>query len=139
VLLALDEEVHLGAKGGARLGFVEVGEKRIVFAVVDAASVKTFGEDAGEGRFPDAQRAFNGDEAGRLWAALGNQRALGGRGVVARHRWKRPDGKGRCADYNRVALAWSREQVCFAMGCARLAALRNLAAQRAPSGANTAG
>src|SRR6266436_5812114 len=70
-LLALDEEVHLGAKGGAGLGFVKVGEKRIVLAIVDATGVEAFGEDAGEGGFADAERAFNNDEAGRLgWAHL---------------------------------------------------------------------
>src|SRR6202171_879874 len=39
-LLALDEEVHLGAKGGAGFCFIEVGEEGIVLAIVDAAGVR---------------------------------------------------------------------------------------------------
>ncbi len=86
-LLALDEEVHLSAKSGARLGFVKVGEEGIVFAIVDAAGVETFGEDAGEGGFADAKRAFNDDEAGRLGSALRSASAFGGGRVVAGHRF----------------------------------------------------
>ena len=86
-LLALDEEVHLGTKSGARLGFVEVGEERVVFAIVNAASVEALGEDAGESGFADAQRAFNDDKAGRLGSALRSASALGGGGVVAGHRF----------------------------------------------------
>jgi hypothetical protein len=86
-LLALDEEVHLGAKSGARLGFVKVGEKGIVLAIVDAAGVEAFGKDAGEGGFADAERAFNNDEAGRLGSALRSASAFGGGRVVAGHRF----------------------------------------------------
>ena len=85
-LLALHEEVHLSAQGGAGFGFVEVGEKGIVFAIVNAAGVEALGEDAGEGAFADAQRAFNDDEAGRLGAALRKASALGTGRIVARHR-----------------------------------------------------
>src|SRR5689334_5257051 len=90
VLLALDEKVHLGAKGSAGFGFVEVGEEGIVFAVEDSASVEALGEDARKGALTNAQRPFDGDEAGRLRAALWNERALGCRGVVARHSWTCP-------------------------------------------------
>ena len=86
-LLALDEEVHLGAKSRAGLGFVEVGQEGIVLAVVDAAGVEAFGEDAGEGGFADAKRAFNDDKTGRLGTALRNASAFGGGGVVAGHRF----------------------------------------------------
>ncbi|HEY6926382.1 MAG TPA: hypothetical protein VI653_23055, partial [Steroidobacteraceae bacterium] len=86
MLLPLDEEVHLGAKGGAGLGVVEVGEEGIVFAIVNAAGVEALGENAGQGAFADTQGAFDDDEAGRLRAALWNASALGGGGVVARHR-----------------------------------------------------
>jgi len=86
-LLALDEEVHLGAKSGARLGFVKVSKEGIVFAIVDAAGVEAFSKDAGESGFADAQRAFNYDEAGRLGSALRSASAFGGGRVVAGHRF----------------------------------------------------
>jgi len=86
-LLALDEEVHLRAKSAAWLGFVEIGEEGIVFAIVDAAGVEAFGKDAGESGFADAQGAFNDHEAGRLETALRNASALGCGGIVARHRF----------------------------------------------------
>jgi hypothetical protein len=89
--LPLDEEVHLGTQGGAELGFVEIGEEGIVFAIVDAAGVETLGEDAGESAFAHAQGAFNDDETGRLGAALRDASALGARGVVARHRRRTPN------------------------------------------------
>jgi hypothetical protein len=84
-LLALDKEVHLGAEGGAGLGVVEVGEEGIVLAIVDAAGVEAFGEDAREGGFADTERAFNNDETGRLGTALRGASALGGGRVVAGH------------------------------------------------------
>ncbi len=86
-LLALNEEVHLSAKSGAGLGFVEVGEEGIVLAVVDAAGMEAFGKDAGEGGFADAERAFNNNEAGRLGSALRSASAFGGGRVVAGHRF----------------------------------------------------
>src|SRR5712692_7000215 len=86
-LLALDEEVHLCAQGGAGPGVVEIGEEGIVLAIVDAAGVEAFGEDAGESGFADAQRAFNDDEAGRLRTTLRNASALGAGGFVAGHRF----------------------------------------------------
>ena len=103
-LLALDEEVHLRTESGAGLGVVKVGEKGIVLAIVDAASVEAFGEDAGEGGFADAQRAFNDDEAGRLGSALRSASAFGGGGVVAGHRfvWSLMSRDER-TDYSRVA------------------------------------
>ncbi len=87
-LLAFDKKVHLSAESGAGLGFVEIGEERIVFAIVDAAGVETFGEDAGKGGLADAQGAFNDDKAGRLGAALRGASALGGGRVVAGHRFE---------------------------------------------------
>jgi len=86
-LPALDEEVHLCAKGGAGLGVVEIGEEGIVLAIVDAAGMEALGEDAGESGFADAQRAFNNDEARRLRTALRKTSALGGGRVVAEHRF----------------------------------------------------
>jgi hypothetical protein len=86
-LPALDEEVHLGAKGGAGLGVVEIGEEGIVLAIVDAAGMEALGEDAGESGFADAQRALNNDEARRLRTALRKASALGGGRVVAGHRF----------------------------------------------------
>src|SRR5258707_14362563 len=46
-LLAVHQEVHLRAQGGAGLFLVEVGEKRIVLAVVDAPRVQPLREDLG--------------------------------------------------------------------------------------------
>jgi len=86
-LLALDEEVHLGAKGGAGFCFIEVGEEGIVLAIVDTACMQALGEDAGKSGFADAQGAFNNNEAWKLWTALRNASALGGGGVVAGHRF----------------------------------------------------
>src|SRR6266567_7448369 len=89
-LLALDEEVHLGAEGGAGFCVVEIGEEGIVLAIIDAAGVEALSEDSGEGGFADAQRAFNDDETGKLRAALRNASALRGGGVVAGHLWMSP-------------------------------------------------
>jgi hypothetical protein len=83
--LAFDEEVHLGAKGGAGFGVVEVGEEGIVLAIVDSSGVEAFGKDAGQSGFADAERAFDDDEAGSLKSALRSASALGGGGVVAGH------------------------------------------------------
>jgi len=79
--------VHLSAKSGAGLGFVEVGEEGIVLAIVDAAGVEAFGKDACESRFANAEWTFNDDETGRLGTALWNASALGGGRVVAGHRF----------------------------------------------------
>jgi len=79
--------MHLGAKGGAGLGVVEVGEEGIVLAIIDAPGVEALGKDAGEGGFANAQRAFNDDEAGRLGSALRSASAFYGGGVVAGHRF----------------------------------------------------
>ena len=68
--LALDQEVHLGAESGAAFCSIEIGQKRIVFAIIDAPGMQTFSEDAGEGRFADAQRALDHDKARRLRTAL---------------------------------------------------------------------
>src|SRR5262249_49449615 len=85
-LLALQEKVHLRAKRGARFFVVKVGQKRIVFAVVNAAGMKTLGEDAGERGFADSERPFDGYETRSLRTPPGDGCALG-RGVV-RH-WRR--------------------------------------------------
>ncbi len=87
--LALHQEIHLRAQGGAGLFFVEVGEEGVVLAVVDAAGVQALGEDFGEGAFADAQRAFDDDEAGSLRSSLRGEGALGGGGFVGRHAWMR--------------------------------------------------
>ncbi len=79
--LALQQKVHLRAKGGAGFFLVKIGEKRIVFAIVNAAGVEAFGKDAGQRGFADAQRAFDGDETGSLRPPLGDKSALG-RGVL---------------------------------------------------------
>jgi hypothetical protein len=84
-LLAFHQEIHLGAQGSAWFLFIEIGEEWVVFAVVDAAGVKAFGEDFGESGFPDAERAFDDDEAGRLRATLWDRSTFGGGGVVGRH------------------------------------------------------
>src|SRR5262249_2053314 len=80
-LLALQQKVHLRAKGGAGFLLVKIGEEGIVFAIVNALGVQAFGQDAGQGGFADAERAFDGDEARSLWTPLGDRCALG-RGVV---------------------------------------------------------
>jgi len=84
-LLAFHQEIHLGAEGGAGFFFVEIGEERVVFAVVDAAGVKAFSEDFCEGGLADAKRALDDDEAGRLQATLWDGSAFRGGGVVGRH------------------------------------------------------
>ncbi len=89
-LLAFDQEIHLGAEGGAGFFLVEIGEEGIVFAVVNAAGVKTLGEDLSQSGFAYAKRAFNDDEAGRLRAALWNGSTLGCGGFVGRHFWSNP-------------------------------------------------
>lgn len=93
-LLALDEEIHLGAEGGAGLFLVKIAEKGIVLAIVDAAGVKTFGEDFGESRLANAKRAFNDDEAGRLWPTLGARSAFGCGRFVGRHLRENPRAPG---------------------------------------------
>ena len=79
-LLALQQKIYLGAKGGAGFFVVEIGKEGIVFAIVDTAGVEPFGEDASQGGFADAKRAFDGDEARSLGAPLGDGCAFG-RGV----------------------------------------------------------
>ena len=61
-LLALHQEIELGVKGGARLFVVEIGEKRIVFAIVNAPRVQTFRQNAGKGSLADPQRTFDHNE-----------------------------------------------------------------------------
>src|SRR6267143_1547352 len=81
--------------GEAWLGVVEIGEKGIVLAIVDAAGMEAFGEDLGESGFTHAQRAFDDDEAGSLRTSLRSASALGCGRVVGRHRWgRRPDRAG---------------------------------------------
>jgi len=62
--LAFDQEIHLGAEGGAGFFLVEIGEEGIVFTVVNAAGVKTLCEDLGKSGFAYAKRALNDNEAG---------------------------------------------------------------------------
>src|SRR5208282_126553 len=88
--LAFDEEIHLGAEGGAGLFFVEIGKEGIVFAVVDSPGVKTLRKDFGERGFADAKWTFDNDEAGGLRAALWNGSALGCGGFIGRHRFVGP-------------------------------------------------
>ena len=61
--LALHQEVHLGAESGAAFCSIEIGQKGIVFAIVDAPGMQTFSEDAGEGRFAHAQRTLDDDKS----------------------------------------------------------------------------
>ena len=82
--LALEEEVHLRVEAGAGFFLVEIGEEGIVFAIVDAASVKALRKDLGERGFADTERTFDDDEARRLRATLCGASALGG-GFVSRH------------------------------------------------------
>ena len=84
-LLALHEEIHLGAEGGAGLFLIEVGEEGIVFAVVDAAGVEALSQNFGEGGFADAERTFNHDEARCLRPPLRLRGAFGSGGIVGRH------------------------------------------------------
>src|SRR5262249_50017514 len=79
-LLALQQKVHLRAKRRAGFFLVKIGEEGIVFAVVDAAGVEAFGEDAGQRGFAYAEWTFDGDEARSLRARLGDGCAFG-RGV----------------------------------------------------------
>ncbi len=62
-LLTLHEEVELRVESRAVFSGIEVGEEGIVFAVVDAARMKAFSEDAGEGGLADAQGTFNDNKA----------------------------------------------------------------------------
>jgi len=78
--------VHLGAKSGARLGFVEVGEEGIVLAIVDATGVQAFGKDTGEGGFADAERAFDNNEA-RSWECAAECARVWRRKSRCRHRF----------------------------------------------------
>ena len=84
-LLAVHQEIHLSAQGGAGLLFVEVGEEGIVFAVVDAAGVQALGKDLGQRAFADAQGALDYDEARGLRSPGGDWRALSGGRFVRRH------------------------------------------------------
>ncbi len=86
-LLALDEEIHLGAESGTGLSFVKVGEEGIVLAIVNAAGVEAFSKDSGQSGFTDAKRALNDDKAGSLGTTLRDASALGGGRVVAGHRF----------------------------------------------------
>ena len=101
--LALDEEIHMRAESGTGLGFVEVGQERIVLAIVDAAGVQAFGKDFGKGGFADAERPFDDDEMGRLRTALRNASAPGCGGFVGGHSFSlpRPDRRN-ARNYSRV-------------------------------------
>src|SRR5260370_563698 len=84
-LLALHEEIHLGAQSRGGLFLVKVGEEGIVFAVVDAAGVQPLGKDLGQRAFAHAQRALDDDEAGRVRSPRGDGSALGGGRFGGRH------------------------------------------------------
>jgi len=79
-LLALQQKVHLRAQRRAGFFVVKIGEKGIVFAIVDAASVKAFSKDAGQRGFAYPKWAFDGNEARSLGTPLGDGCAFG-RGV----------------------------------------------------------
>src|SRR5262249_25101480 len=76
--LAFDQKIHLGAEGGARFFLVELGEKRIVFAVIGAARVEALGKNLRQSRLADAKRTFDDDKSRGLGAALRGRRAPGG-------------------------------------------------------------
>jgi hypothetical protein len=84
-ILAINEEVHLGTKGGPGFFLVEIGQKGIVFAIVNASGVQAFGKHFRQGRFAYAKGTFDDDETWRLWTALWNRGAFGGRGFVGGH------------------------------------------------------
>ena len=59
--MALVEEIHLRAEGGAGLFIVEIGEKRIVLAIENAPRVKLFGQRLGQRGFAHADGPFDDD------------------------------------------------------------------------------
>jgi hypothetical protein len=71
--MALVEEIHLRAEGGAGFFIVEIAEEGIVVGVEDAAGVQLFGQDFGQGGLTDANRSFYYDMARRFkdWVAHG--------------------------------------------------------------------
>src|SRR4029077_4087555 len=70
--VALVEEIHLSAEGGARFLVVKLREERIVLAIENAASVHLLREDACECGFADANRPFDDDVARRLEPGAGH-------------------------------------------------------------------
>lgn len=101
-LLALDEEIHLGAESGAGFFLVKIAEKRIVLAVVDPAGVQAFGEDFGKRGFADAKRAFDDDEARELRTPLGARSAFGCGRFVGRHLREDPHVPGVAGRWNGI-------------------------------------
>jgi len=93
--LAFEQEVHLRPERRTRLFAVEIGEKRIVLAIEDAAGMEAFGEDARKRGFAYPQRPFDDNEARRLRRSLGNASAPGAGGILVWHR----------RDYSRVVQA----------------------------------
>ena len=69
-LLALHQEIQLSVKGRTGLFRIEIAEKRVVFAVINAAGVEAFGQDAGEGGLADPQRSFDNNELRGFRAGL---------------------------------------------------------------------
>ncbi len=69
-LLALNQKVHLRAEGSAPFRGIEIRQKGIVFAVVNAPGMQTLRQDAGKRRFAHAQRALDDDKSRWLRAAL---------------------------------------------------------------------
>ncbi len=56
--MALNQEIHLRAKGGAGLFAIKIRKKRIVFAIGDAAAVHAVGQKAREGGFARRESAL---------------------------------------------------------------------------------
>ena len=65
-LVTLVQEIHLRAKRRAGVLAVEIGQKRIVLAVQNAARVHALGEKPRQRRFANAQRSLDGYVAGGL-------------------------------------------------------------------------
>ena len=69
-LLALNQKVHLRAEGRAPFRGIEIRQKGIIFAIVNAPGMQTFRQDAGKRRFAHAQRTLDHDKSRWLRAAL---------------------------------------------------------------------
>ena len=56
--LALHQKIELSVESGAGFFVVEIGQERIVLAIIDAAGMKPFGEDTGQGGLADPQEVL---------------------------------------------------------------------------------
>jgi len=63
---ALNQKIHLRAKGRTGFLLVEVGEKGIVLGVEYAPRMQTVGQDSRQSGFAYADRSFDRDRARRL-------------------------------------------------------------------------